>query len=143
MYSEVKSLAPASESPVPQCDIERKSRVGQHDGSHFPLFNIAEAPHGSNYNSVLADRQERKVYDIDQWRSGFAPDLILSVGRFEWRSFYTPDLQERKITTVPSLPLLEAAFRIATTFDRTVYDSLHVARGIIPIPVRAITLPDP
>jgi hypothetical protein len=37
---------------------------------------------------VLAGRQERKIYGIDLWRRGYAPELILSVGRFEWRRFY-------------------------------------------------------
>jgi predicted nucleic acid-binding protein len=41
------------------------------------------------------------------------------------------DLKERKITTVPSLPLLESAFAIAAAFDRTVYDSLYVALAVI------------
>jgi predicted nucleic acid-binding protein len=36
-------------------------------------------------------------------------------------------LIERKLPTVPSLTLLDVAFRIATAFDRNVYDGLHVA----------------
>lgn len=37
---------------------------------------------------VLAGRQQRKVFGTDLWKRGFAPELILSVGRFEWRKFY-------------------------------------------------------
>lgn len=36
-------------------------------------------------------------------------------------------LQQLKLTTVPSLILLQSAFGIATAFNRTVYDSLYVA----------------
>jgi predicted nucleic acid-binding protein len=39
-------------------------------------------------------------------------------------------LKERNLPTVPSLTLLEEAFAIASTFDRTVYDSLYVALAI-------------
>jgi len=39
-------------------------------------------------------------------------------------------LIERKLPTVSSPILLEAAFRIATAFDRTVYDSLYVALAV-------------
>ena len=39
-------------------------------------------------------------------------------------------LVERKLSTVPSPTLLEAAFRIAIAFDRTVYDSLYVALAV-------------
>jgi predicted nucleic acid-binding protein len=39
-------------------------------------------------------------------------------------------LAERKMPTVSSPTLLEAAFRIATAFDRTVYDSLYVALAL-------------
>ena len=39
-------------------------------------------------------------------------------------------LRERKLPTVSSLILLDLAFGIATTFDRTVYDSLYVALAV-------------
>ena len=39
-------------------------------------------------------------------------------------------LLERDMPTVSSSVLLESAFRIATTFDRTVYDSLYVALAV-------------
>lgn len=40
-------------------------------------------------------------------------------------------LKERGFPTSPSLPLIEAAFGIATDFGRTVYDSLYVALAVI------------
>jgi DUF218 domain-containing protein len=36
---------------------------------------------------VLAGRPERKRYGLELWRRGYAPTLVLSVGRFEWRRF--------------------------------------------------------
>jgi hypothetical protein len=34
---------------------------------------------------VLAGKPERKTYGLSLWRSGYAPALVLSVARFEWR----------------------------------------------------------
>ena len=42
---------------------------------------------------VLAGKQNRKIYGLDLWRRGCAPQLILSVGRFEWRRFYDLGLE--------------------------------------------------
>lgn len=39
-------------------------------------------------------------------------------------------LQQRKLSTVSALGLLNLAFGIATAFDRTVYDSLYVALAV-------------
>jgi predicted nucleic acid-binding protein len=39
-------------------------------------------------------------------------------------------LTQREFTTVPSLKLLDQAFRIATNHGRTVYDSLYVALAV-------------
>lgn len=39
-------------------------------------------------------------------------------------------LAEQKLRTFPTLPLLNDAYRIAESFDRSVYDSLYVALAI-------------
>ena len=39
-------------------------------------------------------------------------------------------LEERKIPTAPTSPLLKDAFAIAATFDRTVYDCTYVALAV-------------
>jgi predicted nucleic acid-binding protein len=39
-------------------------------------------------------------------------------------------LEERKLPTISSSVLLDLAFRIATVFDRTVYDSLYIALAV-------------
>jgi uncharacterized SAM-binding protein YcdF (DUF218 family) len=43
---------------------------------------------------VFAGRQERKPYGVALWRRGFAPTLVLSVARFEWRRFVELGLPE-------------------------------------------------
>jgi len=54
----------------------------------YDFLNIGTAPKPADCIFVLAGRQERKVFGIQLWQQGFAPELILSVGRFEWRKFY-------------------------------------------------------
>ena len=39
-------------------------------------------------------------------------------------------LKERKLTTIASSTLIELAFDIALSFDRTVYDSLYIALAV-------------
>ena len=53
------------------------------------FLNIGEQPRKAGCIFVFAGREERKVYGIELWRQGYAPELILSVGRFEWRRFYS------------------------------------------------------
>jgi DUF218 domain len=57
-------------------------------GRLYKYLNAGEAVRPADCIFVLAGRQERKVYGIDLWKRGFAPELILSVTRFEWRKFY-------------------------------------------------------
>jgi DUF218 domain len=55
-----------------------------------PLWNFlaeADSPKRSDVIFVLAGRPERKVYGLQLFGEGFAPRLILSVGRFEVRGF--------------------------------------------------------
>ncbi len=62
--------------------------------SLYRFLNVGEPPHKCDCIFVMAGRPERKVYGIDLWRQGYAPELILSVGRFEWRGFYTLGLPD-------------------------------------------------
>lgn len=52
------------------------------------FLNVSKPPQRANCLFVLAGKQERKVYGVELWRQGHAPELILSVARFEWRRFY-------------------------------------------------------
>ena len=54
----------------------------------YDFLNIGKAPKPADCIFVLAGRQERKVFGIHLWQQGFAPELILSIGPFEWRKFY-------------------------------------------------------
>jgi uncharacterized SAM-binding protein YcdF (DUF218 family) len=55
----------------------------------YDFLNVGSAPQKSDCIFVFAGRKERKIYGIELWKSGYAPDLVLSIGRFEWRGFYT------------------------------------------------------
>jgi hypothetical protein len=52
------------------------------------FLNIAEPPRKVETIFVLAGKEIRKAHGIKLWNQGYAPELILSVGRFEWRKFY-------------------------------------------------------
>jgi uncharacterized SAM-binding protein YcdF (DUF218 family) len=52
------------------------------------FLDISEPARTADSIFVLAGKQERKECGIDLWSRGYAPELILSVGRFEWRRFY-------------------------------------------------------
>lgn len=54
----------------------------------YDFLNISTAPKQADCIFVLAGRQQRKVFGIQLWQQGYAPELILSIGRFEWRKFY-------------------------------------------------------
>lgn len=54
----------------------------------YDFLSYGEPPRKADCIFVLAGREERKRYGIDLWKTHWAPELILSVGRFEWRRFY-------------------------------------------------------
>jgi uncharacterized SAM-binding protein YcdF (DUF218 family) len=55
----------------------------------YDFLNVGEPPGKADCIFVFAGQQERKSYGIQLWREKWAPRLILSVGRFEWRRFYS------------------------------------------------------
>ena len=84
---------------------------------------------------------------LDQYAAGdmalLVPDLFWpEIGNILWKSVRAGRIAEAtackgldllatlNIPSVPSEPLLGDAFRIATTFDRTVYDSLYAALAV-------------
>jgi uncharacterized SAM-binding protein YcdF (DUF218 family) len=58
-----------------------------------PLLALFDAlarhgpPREADVIFVFAGRPERKRFGLALWKEGYAPTLVLSVGRFEWRRF--------------------------------------------------------
>lgn len=92
----------------------------------------------------LADEASRLLADYAQGRLRFAvPDLFWAecanilwkaVQQGRWTRSAAEEailaLQNRSLPTTSSLELLEDAFSIAATFDRTVYDCMYVALAV-------------
>lgn len=99
----------------------------------------------------LADRSETLVDEawqlLDRYAKGQArlvvPDLFWAeFGNILWKAVRggrctqkaaetgIATMRNRGLPTVPSDTLVEAAFAIATGFDRTVYDSLYIALAV-------------
>lgn len=53
----------------------------------FDYLNVGKPLGPVDCIFVLAGRQERKTFGTFLWQMGYAPELILSVGRFEWRKY--------------------------------------------------------
>jgi hypothetical protein len=64
--------------------VSLKSRIAQ---SIYDFLDVGRSPRPADCIFVLAGKQERKTYGIKMWCFGYAAQLILSVGRFEWRKF--------------------------------------------------------
>jgi hypothetical protein len=76
-------------------------------GGLWDYLDIGDCPARSELIFVLAGRPERKVYGLQLYRQGFAPRLILSVGRFEVRQtvhlgFQDLNLRELTARTPPA-----------------------------------------
>jgi uncharacterized SAM-binding protein YcdF (DUF218 family) len=66
------------------CPVNLRAKLAQ---SVYDLLDVGKSPRPADCIFVLAGKQEAKIYGIKMWRFGYAPQLILSVGRFEWRRF--------------------------------------------------------
>ncbi len=64
--------------------VSFSSRLAQ---AVYDFLDVGKSPRPADCIFVLAGKQERKTYGIKMWRFGYAPQLILSVGSFEWREF--------------------------------------------------------
>ena len=49
----------------------------------YDFLDVGKSPRLSDCIFVPAGNQERKIHGITMWRVGYAPQVILSVGRFE------------------------------------------------------------
>jgi len=61
-------------------------------GRVYDWLAVAEAPTRCDAIFVLAGRDIRKDYALEAFREGLAPDILLSVGRFEIRRFCNLEL---------------------------------------------------
>jgi hypothetical protein len=53
----------------------------------FDFLNVGQPASPADLIFVFAGREQRKRFGITLWQHGLAPELLLSVGRFEWRRF--------------------------------------------------------
>jgi uncharacterized SAM-binding protein YcdF (DUF218 family) len=51
----------------------------------YDFLDVGKGPRLSDCIFVPAGNQERRIYGIKMWRFGYASQLILSVGPFEWQ----------------------------------------------------------
>ena len=51
------------------------------------FLDVTRPPEKADLIFVFAGREERKRYGLELYEKGYAPRVILSVGRFEWRRF--------------------------------------------------------
>ena len=51
------------------------------------FLDVSVAPRPADVLFVFAGREERKRFGLELFEKGYAPRIILSVGRFEWRRF--------------------------------------------------------
>jgi len=66
------------------CPVNLRARLAQ---SIYDYLDVGKSPRPGDCIFVLAGKHERKSYGLKMWRFGYAPQLILSIGRFEWRQF--------------------------------------------------------
>jgi uncharacterized SAM-binding protein YcdF (DUF218 family) len=88
----------------------------------------ADIPVSTNLIFVLAGQQSRKTYGLGLFRSGLAPQILLSTGRFEVRRFATLDLPQKidLLKIVQDVPPQQRHFFVSFTSQKC-----HVQRIFI------------
>jgi len=86
----------------------------------------AEPPKAAELIFVLAGRQHRKSYALDLYQRGYAPRLLLSVGRFEIRRFALLPLRARVplLETAAAIPAPERHFFVCVEGDRAAIEAV-------------------
>jgi hypothetical protein len=59
----------------------------------YSFLNIGDPPRRADSLFVFAGKHQRKIYGVNLWHQGYARQIILSIGRFEWRKFYELGLE--------------------------------------------------
>ena len=91
------------------------------------FLDVAQAPEKADAIFVFAGREERKRLGIELFRSGYAPRLILSVARFEWRRFEALGLWSDGglVDMVQTIPASDRHFFVRLERDRARCDPVH------------------
>jgi len=118
----------------------------------YDFLSCGEPPRKADCIFVLAGKEERKTYGIGLWNTLWAPELILSVGRFEWRRFSALGLPGdgglRRLVdeTPPAARHFFVSFGAegarAVLIEKGVYGTLSEARALAAVlesrPVRSV-----
>ena len=62
--------------------VSFRTRVAQ---AIYDFLDVGKGPRLSDCIFVLAGEQGRRIHGLKMWRFGYASQVILSVGRFEWQ----------------------------------------------------------
>ena len=91
------------------------------------FLDVAQEPEKADAIFVFAGREERKRLGIELFRSGYAPRLILSVARFEWRRFEALGLWSDGglVDMVQTIPASDRHFFVHLERDRASCDPVH------------------
>ena len=94
------------------------------------FLDIAQDPEKADAIFVFAGREDRKRLGVELFRSGYAPRLILSVARFEWRHFETLGLWSDGglVDMVQTIHAPERHFFVHIERDRASCDAVHKGR---------------
>ena len=94
------------------------------------FLDIAQEPEKADAIFVFAGREERKRLGVELFRAGYAPRLILSVGRFEWRRFEALELWSDGglVDMVQTIQAPERHFFVHVERDRATCDRIRIGR---------------
>ncbi|GMR24714.1 MAG: hypothetical protein BMS9Abin37_3306 [Acidobacteriota bacterium] len=94
------------------------------------FLDIAREPEKADAIFVFAGREERKRLGVELFRSEYAPRLILSVGRFEWRRFEALGLWSDGglVDMVQTIEAPERHFFVHVERDRARCEHVHKGR---------------
>lgn len=94
----------------------------------LPSFlNIAREPEKADAIFVFAGREERKRFGLKLFEADYAPRLILSVARFEWRRFRDLELWSDGglLEMVPTIDAAERHFFVHVERNRVRCEKVH------------------
>jgi len=69
--------------------VKFRARLAQ---SVYDFLDIGKSPRPADCIFVLSGKQAQRIHGVKLWRSGYATELILCVGGFEWQDFQNLNL---------------------------------------------------